>query len=210
MSISLYTGTPGSGKSYHCTKMIYEYLKKGKNVISNFPIIVPEDITGFFVLIEKDSDLSIEFLYNFAKANHSKGDENLTLIVIDEAQLRFNSRDWANKDRAGWNSFFSVHRHLGYEIVLSTQNADFIDKQMRVLVECEYKHKNLKKTKLGLLFPFMPTWFMIVQFHYSTKMKMGVSHSFYDKKIGARYDSYVFFDKLLGNVEVPEDFKYIK
>ena len=36
--IYLYTGTPGSGKSYHVAKEIYFYLYHGRNVIANFDI----------------------------------------------------------------------------------------------------------------------------------------------------------------------------
>lgn len=206
MSISLYTGTPGGGKSYHCTKVILEYLKRGKNVISNFPVAPQE--SGKFILMN-DKDLNVDYLLIYAKINHIKGKENQTLIIIDEAQLKFNSRDWANKDRSGWCSFLTVHRHLGYEIILATQCADFIDKQIRGLVEYEYKHKNLKKTKLGLIFPFMPTFFMCVQWHYTSKMKMEVNSFFYNQKIGSQYDSYVFFDKLLKDIVIPKDFKLL-
>ena len=36
--IDLYTGTPGSGKSLHCAKEIYNRLSRGKGVIANFDI----------------------------------------------------------------------------------------------------------------------------------------------------------------------------
>lgn len=38
MSIDFYTGTPGSGKSYHCAIEIYKTIRKGKNVIGNIEI----------------------------------------------------------------------------------------------------------------------------------------------------------------------------
>ena len=36
--IYLYTGTPGSGKSYHVARDIYFFLHYGRNVIANFDI----------------------------------------------------------------------------------------------------------------------------------------------------------------------------
>lgn len=36
--IYYYTGTPGSGKSYHLAVVIYSWLSRGKNVISNFDV----------------------------------------------------------------------------------------------------------------------------------------------------------------------------
>lgn len=38
--IYLYSGTPGSGKSLHQAKDIYDWLRKGKVVIANFDIDV--------------------------------------------------------------------------------------------------------------------------------------------------------------------------
>ena len=39
--IELYTGTPGSGKSYHSVNTVLDWLSRGKTVISNFPIAIP-------------------------------------------------------------------------------------------------------------------------------------------------------------------------
>lgn len=38
MSLELYLGVPGSGKSYHTAKRVYEALRAGKNVISSLNI----------------------------------------------------------------------------------------------------------------------------------------------------------------------------
>lgn len=38
MAISLYSGTPGSYKSYHATADIVHWLGSGRNVISNYPV----------------------------------------------------------------------------------------------------------------------------------------------------------------------------
>ena len=35
--LSLFSGTPGSGKSYHATEWIDFYLKRGRNVICTYP-----------------------------------------------------------------------------------------------------------------------------------------------------------------------------
>lgn len=204
MSISFYTGTPGSGKSYHCTKDIIEYLKRGRNVISNFPLNLDFEYKGKFVLLE-DDELTVEYLLVFAKMNHSKGCEGQTLVVVDEAQLKFNSRDWNNKGRSEWCSFFTVHRHLGYEFILSTQNDEFIDKQIRGLVEYNFNHRNLKKTKMGYIFPFMPTVFLCKQSWYVNNTKIALNYGFYHQKIGNKYDSYVFFDKILSDVKIDKN-----
>ena len=122
MSITLYTGSPGSGKSLHCTENIINSLKKGINVISNYSINIDSISNCLGMYVHKtDEEITVDFLIEFARKNHVKGKENQTLIVIDEAQLKFNSRAWQDKSRVKWNKFFTVHRHLGYEIILATQ-----------------------------------------------------------------------------------------
>ena len=58
--ISLYTGTPGSGKSYHAAIDIYNWLRAGKSVISsiniNTSIIPPRSAhrpLGEFIYVHK-------------------------------------------------------------------------------------------------------------------------------------------------------------
>lgn len=58
--IQCYTGVPGSGKSYHVAKQIYEALRSGMNVISNLQIntsIIPpkgKKPLGKFIYIPND------------------------------------------------------------------------------------------------------------------------------------------------------------
>lgn len=201
MSITLYTGSPGSGKSLHCTEEIIKSIEKGINVISNYSIAIEkiENARGKYVH-KTDKDITVNFLIDFAKANHKKGKENQTLLVLDEAQLKFNSRSWQSSDRVNWNKFFTVHRHLGYEIILATQKDSFLDSQIRGLIEYELNHKNLKKSKLGDLFQFMPNWFICIKYWYHSKMKISVSYFLLKKKVIKCYDSYIMFDKIINEM----------
>ena len=140
MSISLYTGSPGSGKSLHCTENIIRSLEKGINVISNYSIDVSKicKIDNCSYVHLSDEQISVDFLIDYALENHTKGKEGQTLVVIDEAQLKFNSRAWQDKSRVAWNKFFTVHRHLGYEIIMATQKDTFLDSQLRGLIERKF------------------------------------------------------------------------
>ena len=98
-----------------------------------------------------------------------------TLIIIDEAQLIFNSRDWNGKngDRMQWIKFFSQHRKYGYNIILIAQFDRMIDRQIRSLVEYEVAHM-----KMSNFFKFLPfTSFMAVMRWYGQKMKVGHDNS---------------------------------
>lgn len=201
MSVTLYTGSPGSGKSLHCTEVIIKALQKGINVISNYSIAIErvEGVRGKYVN-KSDDTITVKFLIEFAKEFHEKGKEGQTIVVIDEAQLKFNSRAWQSKDRTDWNKFFTVHRHLGYEVILATQKDSFLDSQIRGLIEYELNHKNLKKSKLGDIFPFMPNWFICIKTWYHSKMKINVNYFFMKQYVIDSYDSYVMFDKIINEM----------
>lgn len=193
--IYLYTGTPGSGKSYHATydiyKKVYQKSKKFKpRVISNYYLDLKNDN---FVYLD-NSEITTSFLYEFAKKNHKFGLEGQTLVVIDEAQIIFNSRDW-NSSRKGesrmdWIKFFSQHRKFGYNIIMIAQNDRMIDRQIRALVEYEVAHM-----KLNNYFRILPlTFFLAVYRWYGQKMKLTSETFLYRKKIANLYNSYEYFD----------------
>lgn len=167
--IRFYSGTPGSGKSLHAAADIYEWLRSGKNVIANFA--VRDDLVkpkgkkkplGHFIyyknvdLMNEESD-PVSCLTGFALNFHSKDKdgrmmEGQTLLVIDEAGIVFNSRDWHSKYRPAWLEFFAQHRKYGYEIIMVAQSERQIDRQIRANFEYEYTHKRVGNFKrLGKL-----------------------------------------------------------
>lgn len=143
--ITLYSGTPGSGKSLHVAKNIYWKLKLGYTVIANFPVNLNKikHVKGEF--IEIDNNVSPDFLINYALDSFSgeKIKEGRFLLILDECQLIFNAREWNIKGRADWLSFFTQHRKYGYDIILIAQFDRMIDRQIRSLVEYEYKHRKV-------------------------------------------------------------------
>lgn len=202
--IYLYSGTPGSGKSYHATYDIFIKLqrnKKKKNkfihrVISNYGLAVDDDN---FLLLD-NSEITTEFLYDFARKHHLPRVEGQTLVVIDEAQILFNSRDWntnssfqsgIKKDsRMDWIKFFSQHRKFGFNVILVAQNDRMLDRQIRSLVEYEIAH--MKINNYFLILPF--TVFLAVTRWYGQKMKLDHEMILYRSKIANLYDSYGFFE----------------
>lgn len=196
--IYLYSGTPGSGKSLHSIKDIVFKLKRGGNVIANFPVAVnkikSKKSVGNFVY-KDNKELTTDFLYDFALKNHIKGKEAQTLLVIDEAQALFNPRDFRDVNRKGYNQFFSLHRHLGYNVILVTQNDRLLDRQIRCLIEYEVKHRKINNFKtLGMLLPFKT--FACVSYWYGVRERLGVEFFRYRKSLSDLYDSYALFDNV--------------
>ncbi|MEG1847859.1 MAG: zonular occludens toxin domain-containing protein [Lachnospiraceae bacterium] len=193
--ISLYTGTPGSGKSLHIAKKIFIRLGLGKRVMATFPVntsMIKKKKGEFIYLNEKE--LNPKYLISFARIHHKKGVEGQTLLIIDEAQRLFNSREWNIEGRKEWNEFFQLHRHYGYNIVLVTQYDRLLDRQTRAMVEYEVIHRKIsnfgfKGMLLALL--FRGSLFIAVTQWYCLKEKTGSEMFSYKKKYSKFYDSYL-------------------
>ena len=195
--IYLYSGTPGSGKSLHVARDMYNrlnYNKKYPNVIANFPINLKMIKNKKAKFIYRDNpELTVEYLVNYAIKNHKMGIENQTLVVVDECQVIWNSRDWQKGvNRMEWIKFFTQHRKLGFNFICIAQNDRMIDRQIRVLFEYEIKHRKINNYKIGRLIPFPA--FIAVTYWYGVNEKIGIEFYTYRKKWGRFYDSYGAFE----------------
>lgn len=194
--INLFTGTPGSGKSLDMARYIYSFNRRKIPVICNFEVnkkmLKYPDL--FFYL--ENEDITVDFLKNFSLQffNCDRVREGSIKLVIDECQMLFNSRDWSKPDRAGWNKFFQIHRHFGYDVFLVTQFDSMIDKQIRSLVEYNYIHRKLKNYGIkGYFLSFLflsPNLFISIKYWYPMKEK--ISSEFFKgrKKLYNLYDTF--------------------
>ena len=190
--ITLYSGTPGAGKSLHLASRLYHWMQyKNAPIIGNFhcDFSAIKKQKGSFLYLD-NSELTPERLLWFSK-NYSdyvgrRVREGEILLVIDEAQLLFNSREWVKSDRAEWCSFFTQHRKLGYEV----------DRQIRSLIEYEWIHRKVSnfgnKGKIMSLF-CGGRLFVAVKVWYPLKEKVGSEFFFYRKKFSDIYDTYALF-----------------
>lgn len=193
--VIIYTGTPGSGKSYHATAQVHNCTKHGLNVIANFAVKLPEKQQRkfFFVPTEK---ITVDFLLKFVKDHHVYGKERQTLLMIDEASILFNSRDYARKDRSDWVKFFSQHRKLGYDVILITQQDRSLDRQIRGQIEYNYIHRKLTNFGIkGWIIRFITfKQFVCVHIWYPIKTRMDCEYFRIKKKIADSYDTFSMFD----------------
>lgn len=88
MTISLYSGTPGSGKSLDATDRIRRRLARNLPVICNYSLN-PEAIPnpGLYHYVS-NAELSTKYLADFARGwfgAHKFGEDRI-LLVIDECQ----------------------------------------------------------------------------------------------------------------------------
>lgn len=201
--IVLYSGTPGSGKSLHASRDILTRIKFHKMTIGNFPIAKE---TEYYVF--NDKDLNVEWLINFSREYFKTHPyhEGEIRVYIDEAQLLFNCRDFTRKDRELWISFFTQHRHLGYDIYFMCQFDRMLDRQIRSLIEYEYIHKKVnnfgfKGWIISLLFLAPSRLFVCTQMWKPLNERIGAEYFRFSKKLGKLYDTNRLFDNLR------EDFK---
>lgn len=197
--ITLYSGTPGSGKSLHTASNIKARLALNKPVICNFPINLdrvkhPEQFTYM-----DNQHLKPKALIDFSLSyfGDRKVREEEIFLVIDEAQLVFNARQWQAVDNAGWISFFTQHRKLGYHVILVAQFDRMIDRQIRSLIEYEFIHR--KVSNFGLVGKIMSAFalgklFVSVQMWYPLKERIGSEFFIARPGLYRLYDTYAHFD----------------
>ncbi len=202
MTIYLFTGTPGSGKSLHQAMNIHWSLKMKKPVIANFEIDASSYQLGLFHYVD-NSQMTPEFLEEFALAYFSDHDdrrknrEGSIRLYLDECQLLFNARDWNARDRLKWVRFFSQHRKLGYDIYMVAQFDTMIDKQIRSLVEYEVKHRKFNNFgKVGRLLNLVMGGRALcvgVTYWYGMKERLGAEFFLGRKRYYELYDTLKLF-----------------
>lgn len=205
--IWLYSGTPGSGKSYHVAKEVYERLKHGKRVIANttYNLSLLKERRRALFTYRDNSELTVDFLMEYSAEHHKQGVEGQTLVVVDECSIIWNSRDYSRKDRMQWITFLQQHRKLGYNIIMITQNDRMIDRQIRGFVEYEVKHRNVKNFKLfGALLSLVlggGSLFAAITYWYGMKERIDVEFMPFRRRIGKFYRTFEIFDESMKKVK---------
>lgn len=176
--LAFVTGPPGSGKTLYAVEAIVDALSEGKEVWTNVELV-----KCWSVLLAMRgwrrwmSDSRIESRaawlrehYHFCASVEDfpsvRARESSRLVVIDEAQLWFNCRDWQKHNQVrAWLSWFSQHRKFGCDVLLVTQDAKMVDAQIRSLAEQEIRCWSLVRWSLGFLGFSLPVgWILTFMF----------------------------------------------
>lgn len=201
--IRLYSGTPGSGKSLHNAKDVINRSRFGKPVIGNFPCDLKKYPKAKYTYVPNhllNPDFLIKYSREYFAGKRIK--EGSLLVVIDECQLLFNSRDWQQKGRNEWLSFFTQHRKYGYDVTLIAQFDRMIDRQIRGVIEYEYVHRKMSNYGLGgkiMSLLFGGNTFVVVQMWYPLKLKVGSEMVHAKKRLYSIYDTFGTFDSAPGS-----------
>lgn len=154
-------GSPGSFKSVHVLeKYIIPALKNGRQVYTNIEGISPIYIATYFDINPIDCDNCLHVLgrvYDDDGSYHEDEDliknffdnvPNNALIVIDEAQNYFGSRDFKTEASARLIPYLTRHRHYGHDVIYITQNIDAVDITFRRNTQITYLLKRAEHVGL--------------------------------------------------------------
>lgn len=204
--ITLYSGTPGSGKSLHLARDLYDKIKYNNMlIVGNFELNLSNikgKKKGLYVSCDNSRltpyrliKLSKHYTAHYYK--HRKIKEGRFLLVMDECQLMFNSREWQKGNRNEWLSFFTQHRKLGYDVILIAQFDRMIDRQIRSLIEYEYIHRKVNNYgKMGFILACVcgGNMFIYIKMWYPLKERLESHFLVGKKKYYNIYDTSDMFD----------------
>lgn len=156
-SIDLFTGLLGGGKTLLAVEEIAYHIRRGGTVYTNIALKL-DGLRAWMAEHGLDLDesrihiLKVEDIEEFHK-HVARGTKDMaSLVVIDEASLNLNARDWQKLNRDLWN-FNVLVRKLDIRLIYISQQPEYLDKQIRGLVREQVDCRNLRNFYLGGILP---------------------------------------------------------
>jgi hypothetical protein len=171
--IAIYEGRIGGGKTYKSVEDMAAVFARGGTVATNVQILWDKadciaadrpDDEGMVKLVESKYgvtpqreqwvDLRGQDMTLFHRHTPAGTKDNQVLVVVDEAHLHFNSRDWAKTEKETL-AFLTQSRKQYTDITFISQSATNIDKQFRVLNQFIWRFKDLESARVpGVMIPY--------------------------------------------------------
>lgn len=205
MTIYLYSGTPGTGKSLDAARQVRDVInrRKPRPVIGNFAVngdvLWHPESYHYVPNWELDPVWLVEFANDYWETSGRRYREDYITLVLDECQLLFNSREWSAKDRLAWLQFFSQHRKAGFRVIFIAQAAKMVDNQFRMLIEYEVMHRKVSSAGIAgrlLAAPFLGRLFVRVTYYYQMGEKLGSGWYLMRRKDAALYNTNAVFERV--------------
>jgi len=172
------TGTLGAGKTAFTVEQMYDHLCRGGWVFTNVEVFHDEKHPHPMALRDNFKQRMAKDGYVFqperlvvltgnARTFHEhikRGTANcVVLLVIDEAGLDLNSRDWAQTEKPQL-AFNTMARKLDIRLLYITQDANDVDKQIRRKADTIYVCRNLKNLRILGVVPIPIPLYIRVRF----------------------------------------------
>ncbi len=171
-SIECFSGALGNGKSVIVNSIAFKHLKRGGVLGLNYPLVDDWAIkyaTRTLPLYVSDQQIldkaveyyervfrfgSIQSCYDFsekvaqlATGKQAKTREEWGLLVIDEASLYFNAREFRSNRNTDYIQLFINVRKLKIKVFLMTHCPEDIDKQIRGKIDAVTYCRNMQKRR---------------------------------------------------------------
>jgi len=183
--MNIFTGKPGSGKSYDVAVNEIPYLlSRGAIVHTNIRVfhepILKYVYERFGVTCEESSlvyhKLGRDLWENLRDVCPRGTRQQPNAIFLDEAHKFANARDWNDRSANKRENFMfcTEHRHFFIDLNFITQDENNIDAQFRRLTWFYFRYRDLAKVRLpfaGNIYPLPHT--MKITIDYDGKTKMG-------------------------------------
>lgn len=159
-------GFPGSGKTYYALDRALKAMKKGYTVYSNFGITGSELITP-------------KTMFDVAPKS---------LVILDEAQLWFGSRNWRDFGDE-YMQFFSQTRKIDITLLWISQVEGSVDKTIRDRTHLAHKMEAFGKGIFGHPIAFRATTYSGAVNVDKDKFEMYKSWLRFKKEVANAYDT---------------------
>lgn len=187
----------GAGKSYFLLVKALDHLCRGGSVVVSSSMCIRwaavKEWAGKVRRVELEDRQFRSFtaeetcdLPNFVPIGTA---EMTVMVLLDEAHIELNSRDWGDKSKRAFFNWLTQSRHDDVDIVFCTQHRNNVDKQVMRLVSNIVNIRNQAHAKILGWGYWRPNTFRVSIYDQDGK---NCQESFYlkkDKKLFALYDS---------------------
>lgn len=204
-STTIVTGALGSGKTLLMVEEAMEFLALGGEVMTNIPLRLDpiekwmRDSRGRIMDRKR-----VHFIGQTTARGFEKIARRGSMLVLDEAALDFNSRDWKARNDTELG-FMVLCRKLKIHLLMGSQMRELVDKQMRDLMQYRIECRNLAQYALwaGIRLP------LFIRIKYLCRPQAAIpAHQEVRENTQFRYGSFAFgcYDTLGLHGEAAEEF----
>jgi len=194
--IEMYAGRIGGGKSYNAVERAAKYLASGGIVCTNIRLVWDKvvEYCRLYYGVEPERAqyiyLEDEQIRLFHLHTPNGTPEKPSLVIIDEAHIWFNNRDFASQDRA-MLTFLTQSRKCFTDIIWISQSELNCDKQFIRLVQFTWRFRDLSQWKIPVLRIRCPiNVFLSVQYDQDGRTQCGRNWVTKNKHVFAMYETF--------------------
>lgn len=175
--IECFEGRLGGGKTYSATARMVAHLARGGTVCTNIRLkwetIRAFVVERYGVEVEEDqliilSNDKIGRFHTHVPWGSLRGsaEQCRVLVVVDEAHLYFNSRDWSQSDRE-MLAFLTQSDKVSVDVIFISQSVLNMDKQFMRITQYIWRFRDMEKYQvpgLGIAWPSVAPVITLVTF----------------------------------------------